>query len=797
MLSCRGPAFADIKITALPDGNSTLSVDDLTVCVDSPNTSSPATKKCTLTAIRTLMLAGDGSNLTGLTKSQVGLSNVENTALSTWTGTSTLNILKFVDSSVTSLPADATKYLDGTGHYTTPSAAAAGGWTDDGTVVHNTALTDNIGIGTVTTTAKLTVTGAITASGIITGSSFSGNATTSTLAASANQLAANGANCSTGSAPLGVSASGVVEGCFSVVAPVDIDTSSELAALVTDETGTGALTFATSPKFTANVGIGSVTPGAALDVQGTVRATAFSGNGAALTNVAGWAKSGTYVYQGVITDNVGVGTVVPEGILDVGTGHSTLVSSTGVLRINGGLAPALSTFGDLIGDSNIWASGRGAPLFYDGTAPVALVGVLVSDVPTNNQVPVWNTNGTITWENQTAAGGSSITAADTQVIFSDGANNAVGNAGLAFNKATATLTTGVVSTTAVPRPSLGLFASSTDTDWIIGVNGDAGSDNDDPLTVGIGTTVPDMSVKMQFNQGGNIGIGTTVANQVLQVVGTVDMTGFKMNTAPAAGSILVANTVGLGTWMAATTLPASGGSGTVTSSTINQVARYNATGTAVVGSTILSEDGTNVGVGTTSAKALFEVGTAKFDVLTGGNVGVGTAVPSNKLYVAGTAEVQGFKMNSGAGGYVLVSGTTGIGTWMAPGAIGAGGGTGTVNTGVGGYFASYPTPGSSGTTVDDQTVLYTDGTNVGIGTVTAGYGLVINANGLKVTGTNTTNFTTNVGLGSTAPGAVLDVFSGTARLVGVGTTVPQQLCRTSDGRIGIYNGTWASSCTAP
>ncbi len=36
---------------------------------------------------------GDGSSLTGLTKSQVGLDNVENTALSTWTGSTNLGIL--------------------------------------------------------------------------------------------------------------------------------------------------------------------------------------------------------------------------------------------------------------------------------------------------------------------------------------------------------------------------------------------------------------------------------------------------------------------------------------------------------------------------------------------------------------------------------------------------------------------------------------------------------------------------------------------------------------------------------
>ena len=46
-------------------------------------------------------------------------------------------------------------------------------------------------------------------------------------------------------------------------------------------------------------------------------------------------------------------------------------------------------------------------------------------------------------------------------------------------------------------------------------------------------------------------------------------------------------------------------------------------------------------------------------------VGVGTAVPSEKLDVAGTAEMDGFKMPTGASdGYVLTAGATGTGTWQ-------------------------------------------------------------------------------------------------------------------------------------
>lgn len=56
------------------------------------------------------------------------------------------------------------------------------------------------------------------------------------------------------------------------------DSSANLRAALTDSTGTGANVFATSPNLIANVGIGSVSPGQALDVNGTVRMTGFNLN---------------------------------------------------------------------------------------------------------------------------------------------------------------------------------------------------------------------------------------------------------------------------------------------------------------------------------------------------------------------------------------------------------------------------------------------------------------------------------------------------------------------------------------
>jgi hypothetical protein len=104
-----------------------------------------------------------------------------------------------------------------------------------------------------------------------------------------------------------------------------------------------------------------------------------------------------------------------------------------------------------------------------------------------------------------------------------------------------------------------------------------------------------------------------------------------------------------------------------------------------------------------------------------GNVGIGAAPPTEKLDVAGTAKVTGFKMPTGASaGYVLTSDGSGVGTWQAaPG--GEIGGSGTTN-----YIPKF----TSSTTVGNS-VIYQYGSKIGIGTTIPTVPLHVESGGLN------------------------------------------------------------------
>ncbi len=94
---------------------------------------------------------------------------------------------------------------------------------------------------------------------------------------------------------------------------------------------------------------------------------------------------------------------VKTGAIISGAGSYDFTSGTKLVLPNSA-APTTTAFGWTAADNNAWAASRGAVQFFDGTANTYLVGALVSDTPTNGQVPTWNTGGTITWETPATGG---------------------------------------------------------------------------------------------------------------------------------------------------------------------------------------------------------------------------------------------------------------------------------------------------------------------------------------------------------------------------------------------------------
>lgn len=318
--------------------------------------------------------------------------------------------------------------------------------------------------------------------------------------------------------------------------------------------------------------------------------------------------------------------------------------------------------------------------------------------------------------------------------------------------------TWVVSSGGGGAGNIGIGTIGHDTVYIGTTSVGSGIIVENSTNVGIGSPLPNATLDVQgtlslTHFGGNVAIGTFLANRILTVASSNINTNVTTASSSSIGIDNLSGTVGDFDDLAFDTVDTNGSivlgakvSGLFTSNTALAVSGdlvfLNKNSGLTQQNMIIKSNG-NVGIGTTLPAFPLEVksgvigaqgiqtsnSTARinastgfnvnpnhgsidtFRVDTGGNVGIGSLSPGQALDVQGTVRMTGFSLPTNASsGYVLTSNNVGIGTWV----VASSGGGGSSTTGSNLLFGN----GSGGFTNVNNTS--TNGTNVGIGSLNPG-----------------------------------------------------------------------------
>lgn len=442
-------------------------------------------------------------------------------------------------------------------------------------------------------------------------------------------------------------------------------------------------------NVTGNVGIGSITPGQALDVQGTVRSLGFTQTGTSANTFTGTPTFSNGTFSALFTGgNVGIGSITPGTSLDV----------QGTLRAIGGLFTN--------GNVGINSATPGQKLDVLGT--VRMTGFQMnSGSSLNGKVLTSDASGNGTWAAGGGGGVSSITG-DGLLLGNSASTGAV-----TLTNATQTANTviGATGTTlaglTVPSCSTGASALTWTSGTGFGCNTISGSGTVNSGTSGqaayyaTSTTAVSGTSDLIFN-GLNVGIGSATPGQLLDVQGTIRSIGL-VTTASNVGistvnpqALLTVGTTGIfqvsnnGSLVTITSVlsgthalnistnsQTSGNSVDIASSasTSGDLLAVTSSSGSATGTVLAVTAGStnqaaavfstgNVGIGTTIPKARFEVGSGKFDVLIGGNVGVNSTTPGQALDVQGT--VRATNLSNSAAQTVVSCSSSGTVTFSQP-----------------------------------------------------------------------------------------------------------------------------------
>jgi len=485
-----------------------------------------------------------------------------------------------------------------------------------------------------------------------------------------------------------------------------------------------------------NVGIGSAWPGQLLDVLGTVRATAFIGNGAGLTGLSTsqWTTTNTNDVYLPSNGNVGLGTT----ITNAGAALSIMNGNVGI----GTWVPAslLALAGQMS-----WTTGLGSSVIHiagpsdqnlqiEATAPVQQ-----SASVTGNNLVLKASNATAGTSSGYGTGGAvSITAGNG--VFTSGSpymqpggaitltagsppGNGGGSAGGAINIYAGAGNSGA---SGGPGGAVNIFSGNGEAPASGGsITLELSGESSTGSTGAYGNFVvnsPSSTYIQLVGTTGNVGIDTTTVASRLVInggvgIGTSIVGSAYLGIAAPSGGLIVQNNVGVGTFSPGSILSVNGGIGIGTSLINNNyLVKLAPSGGLIVQG--------NVGFGTYAPTGALEI--------EGGSVGVGTAFTTTS-------------------GLTVMNGNVGIGTWIPKGTLDVGS-TGTICLG-GTCNSSWP-GSSQWTTTNTHDVYLPSNGNVGLGTsITAGAALSV-MNG-------------DVGIGTWVPAGQLDVEGGN---VGIGTT---------------------------